>query len=154
MRVNNTNATANVAEKTYKSPAMQTYSGTPTFPGGTAPTTATGLTYNFQVVDNWCKVNFTFVYTNAGATITQILIPMPSDVPNPVVPTGFSGASAILYIGSGNMVASSITSAGVSASDMYSYIARNSGDTAFEFGISGTSGGYKVFRMTLEYPTS
>jgi len=152
-KVNNTNATANETETDYHSAGMQAYVDTPTFTAGTAPSGSADLTYNWQRIGNWVKANFTFYYPTAGATVTQILIPIPSDMPDPVVPTGFTGASMVLYLGQGTMI-STQTSIGVSASDMYSYLVRNAGDTDFEFGISATAGSYRVFRMTIEYPTS
>jgi len=152
-KVNNTNATANETETDYHSAGMQAYVDTPTFTAGTAPSGSADLTYNWQRIGNWVKANFTFYYPTAGATVTQILIPIPSDMPDPIVPTGFTGASMVLYLGQGTMI-STQTSIGVSASDMYSYLVRNAGDTDFEFGISATAGSYRVFRMTIEYPTS
>jgi hypothetical protein len=152
MRANNTGSTANATEFTFRQSGQLAYTDTPTFTG-TAPTGASNLTYNWQQIGNWVRVCFTFDWANTGSGITQIQIPMPTDLPDPVVPTGFTGASTVLYIGTG-LMATTLTATNASASDMFSSLRRNSANTDFEFTINAVSAGYKVFRMTLEYPVA
>jgi len=78
---------------------------------------------------------------------------MPTDLPNPVVPSGFSGASVVLFTGIG-FCATSLTGTQVSGSDMFSAIRRNAGDTDFEFTINMVSANYKTYRMYIKYPIS
>jgi hypothetical protein len=151
IKANNTNATADEAEFAFRQSGQLPYTDTPTFTAGTAPSGVENKTYNWQRIGNIVKVTFTFDYVTPGATVTQILIPMPSDLPDPVVPTGFTGASVLLYIGSGYM-ATTLTATGASTSDMYSAIRRNSANNDFEFMMGAASGSYRTFRMTIEYP--
>jgi len=153
IKVNNTNATADETEIPFRQSGQGAYTETPTFTAGTAPSGSANMTYNWERIGNWVKINIIIDYSVAGATVTQIILPIPSDVPNPVVPTGFTGASVVLYTGNGH-AGTGLTIATASSSDMFSFVRRNAGDTAFEFGISAVTASYRVFRMTLEYPVS
>jgi hypothetical protein len=153
-RANNTSSTADGTEITYRHSGQLSYTGTPTFTFTTsAPSGTESKSYNWQQIGNRVVVDFVFDYSTAGSGVTQIQIPMPSDLPDPVVPTGFTGASVLLYIGTGQ-AAVGLTQTGASTSDMFSAIRRNASDTDFEFIISATSAGYRVFRMTIEYPVN
>jgi len=152
IKANNTASTADETEFVFRQSGQLAYTDTPTFTG-TPPTGASNLTYNWQQIGNFVRVSFTFDWANTGGAITQIQIPMPTDLPNPVVPTGFTGASTVLYIGTGQM-ATTLTATTASASDMFSSIRRNAGNTDFEFTINAVSAGYKVFRMSIEYPVA
>lgn len=151
-KVNKTNATADEVEVPYRSDAWQTYTDTPTFTG-TAPSGATNLSYKWRRDDDCVEFWFAGDWATAGTGVTQIQIPMPSALPDPLVPTGFTGASVILFVGNG-LAATNLTASGASASDMWSAIRRNAGDTDFEFIISATSANYKTFRMYIKYPVT
>ncbi len=153
MRVNNTNASANATEITFRQSGQTAYTLTPTFPVGSAPTGVENKTYNWQRVGNKVSANFTFDYASTGSGLNSIVIPFPSDMPSPVVPTGFSGASVILYIGSAQ-VAIGLTASAVSSSDIYSALRRNSANTAFEFVANFASSSYSTFRLSLDYYTA
>jgi hypothetical protein len=153
IKANNTASTANETEFTFRQSGQLAYTDTPTFTATTAPSGTENKTYNWQQIGNFVRVTFTIDYSLAGAAVTQINIPMPSDLPDPITPTGFTGASTILYVGSGTM-AIGLTQSGASASDMFSGMRRNSGNTDWEFFISGASAGYRTFRMTIDYPVA
>ena len=101
MRVNNTNATADATETTYRSPGIQTYTGSIVWTGTTAPSGATTHSYNWIQVGNLVTLNITLRYAIAGSALTAVLINLPSDCPSPVRPSGLTSASEKLYIGSG-----------------------------------------------------
>jgi len=123
---------------------------TVTFVGTVAPSGVENKSYNYQIVGKRVTFDFSAVYTVAG-TISQVVIELPSELPSPVVPTGFSGADVTLYIGSAFM-GNTITSLTISSSDVFSGIRRNSSDTAYEFFIQGLANSYRAFRMTISYP--
>jgi len=150
-KVNKTSATADEVEVPYRSDGWQTYTDTVTATG-TLNGTPT-QTYKWRRDDDCVEFWFNSVYSSAGATITQLQIPMPSDLPNPLVPNGFTGASVVLFIGTGQASAS-LTTVTPSASDMYSAIRRNSGDNDFEFIINTASAAYISYRMYIKYPIS
>ena len=153
VRVNNTNATANTTEITFRQSGQLAYTDTPTFVAGTAPSGTPNLTYNWQRLGNMVTAIFTFDYSVSGATVTQIIFPIPSDMPAPVVPTGFTGANVILYTGDA-LLTNTLTNSTASVSDQFSALRRNAGDTAFEFIMSGASASYRSFRATIVYPVA
>jgi len=153
MKVNNTNATANETEVTFRQSGLLSYTETVTFTAGTAPSGTENKSYNWIQSGNLVTVNISVDFANAGATVTQILFPMPSDLPDPVTPTGFSGASAVLYTGIG-LASNTPTAIVASTSDTPSFMRRNSGNTDWEFGIVCVSGSTRTYRLTIQYFTS
>jgi len=153
MKVNNTNATANETEVTFRQSGLLSYTETVTFTAGTAPSGTENKSYNWIQLGNLVTVNISVDFANAGATVTQILFPMPSDLPDPVTPTGFSGASAVLYTGIG-LASNTPTAIVASTSDTPSFMRRNSGNTDWEFGIVCVSGSTRTYRVTIQYFTA
>jgi hypothetical protein len=133
-----------------KSVAEQTIATTVTWTAGTAPTGETKL-YRWSQNEMMRQITV-FIhlnYTTAGATVTQVIIPFMSDLPNPVIPTGLTGASVILYTGPGAIMTST-TSANNGATA--ARIQRNSADTGFEFRIASVSISGKYATTTIIYP--
>jgi hypothetical protein len=153
MKVNNTNATADETEVACKAVFKKTYAETDTYTAGLAPSGASNKSYNFTHILNRVDANVSVDYASAGTTITQAIFPFPSDMPAPVVPDGLTGASIAIYVGIGNM-SNSLTVPAASSSDMISYIRRNSGDTGWEFVITGVSATYRAFKLSITYFTS
>jgi len=153
MKVNNTNATANETEVTFRQSGLLSYTETVAFTAGTAPSGTENKSYNWIQLGNLVTLNIAVDFANAGATVTQILFPMPSDLPDPVTPTGFSGASAVLYTGVG-LASNTPTAIVASTSDTPSFMRRNSGNTDWEFGIVCVSGSTRTYRVTIQYFTA
>lgn len=120
-----------------------------TFVGTSAPSGVENKSYNYQIVGKRVTFDFFADYSVSG-TVSAIVIQLPSEIPPPIVPIGFAGASVLLYIGSGNM-ANTLTGISASPSDIFAGIRRNLANTGFEFVICGQQFSYKTFRMTISY---
>ena len=97
---NNTNATANMASTPFKD-VNGSYTGTPTWTGGTAPTGLTNATYQYTQIGKQVTLRIHLQYTGAGTSNTRVQIPFIADFPTPIVPTGLTSTSDILYFGTG-----------------------------------------------------
>lgn len=138
-------------EASYFDVAEQTVATTPTFSAGLVPSGATTNTYRWSRVGNATTVRMTLIYAVAGTTITQCLIPKPADLPDPVFPTGVTGAGGIVSYGIGGM---SGTLTGSVANQAKVYIRRNAANDGWEFGIESATNTARVFHCFITYYTS
>lgn len=142
-------ATDTLSEATYIETAEAAYSGTVTFTGTTAPTTAANK-YAWQqdgkTVTVWLWLN----YTNAGTGITMASAAFPGDLPAPVEPTGFTATNDLMYSGVGGMGTS--TSTGF-ANNSSSYIIKTK-TGAYSIAIRSASNAVKVAYATISYKTA
>lgn len=91
---NATYQTAN-AQSIYFKDTSGVYTGSPTWVG-TAPTVASH-SYRWTRIGNMVTLNISLVYSSAGATNTSVIIPLPTDCPTPVEPTGLTANSTFMY---------------------------------------------------------
>lgn len=150
-RVNNTNATANATEVTYRSSGIQTYSSSINWPSGTAPSGTQNFSYNWTQLGNQVTLNITLIYGTAGATLTSVILGIPSDCPTPVAPTGISAASEVLYTGVGRL---SPSKTNTTATTALAAIRNNSANTAKEIIIQQASGSHIMAQVTIQYFTN
>lgn len=153
MRVNNTNATADATETTYRSPGIQTYTGSIAWTGTTAPSGATTHSYNWIQVGNLVTLNITLRYAVAGSALTAVLIDLPSDCPSPVRPSGLTSANEKLYIGSGRISVGTTTNSTTPLAE--ASIRNNSTVTGFQVYMQNAAGlGATLAQVTIQYFTS
>jgi hypothetical protein len=151
IKANNTASTANETEFTFRQSGLSVYSGTITWTGTTAPSGVESHTFNWQQIGNVVQLNLNLHYGTAGNGLNAVAITLPSGLPDPVRPTGFTGASERLYIGSGRLAPSDT---GVLTTGGECFVRRNSADNGFELVISQTAGNHKIAQLTIEYFTS
>jgi hypothetical protein len=154
MRVNNTNATANATQTTYRSSGIQIYTGSIAWTGSVAPSGTTNHSYNWTQIGNLVTLNITLRYTVAGSALTTALVDLPSDCPSPVKPSGLTSANEKLYPGFGKLSSSTTV---IAASSMLSEvnIRNNSTVTGFQVNIqNGTSLNAILAQVTIQYYTS
>lgn len=144
---NNTASAANVAAQAFYDVAEQNMTNTITWTG-TAPTTLTSANYTWQQIGKTVNMQFNALYANAGASNTGYFFTLPSDMPAPAVPTGWTGASGYLYTGSAS---THNTAATINSNVAISYIRRNSANTAFEVGFIGTGVSARGFKINITY---
>ena len=128
--------------------AEQTYSLSPTFTV-TAPTTIVANTYKWSQVGSLVTVRVNLIYTTP-ASITQVAIPLPADMPTPLSPTGLSGALDVLYYGVGmfNTLTTSVATVGRNC-----FLRRNA-TSGYEFVIVHSAAvSTRVISLTLQYFT-
>ena len=139
MLANNTNGTANMVTQTFQDKGTQTYTGSPTWTGGTAPITMTNAQYHWFQIGNMVTLTISFQYTTSGTSNTAVQIPIPSDVPAPVTPSGLSSTADVLCMANGNF---SSTSTGLAATQTVNAQLRGTA-TGREIHILRTSAGAK-----------
>jgi hypothetical protein len=144
---NNTNVIGNTAEQDYRYQGAQTYSGSITWTGTTAPSGTTNHSYTWSRIGKRVTLSIWLNYATAGSALTQVAMALPSDVPTPAVAAGFSGASGVLFTGSGGINASVTGTAGATSA----FLRRNSANTAYEYVVIGASVAAKVATITLTY---
>lgn len=157
MLANNTNATANMAAQTFNAQGSQTYSGTITWTGTTQPSGATNHTINWTQVGNLVTLRISLVYASAGSALTAVQMALPTGAgapPTPLVPAGYSAASAldVLYYGSGQISTTTNTAPAVL---FRAYLRVNTAATGYELIITTTTAqNARVANMTVQYFTS
>jgi hypothetical protein len=154
MRVNNTNATANATQTTYRSPGIQTYTGSITWTATTAPSGVTNHSYNWTQIGNLVTLNITLNYSVAGSTVSIAVMDLPSDCPNPVKPSGLTSANEKLYTGSGRL-STSTTVVSVTQIPAEVNIRNNSTATGFQVYVQNSSTlAARLAIVTIQYYTS
>jgi hypothetical protein len=149
---NNTNATANATNNTFKDIAQQVYSGSITWTGTTPPSGSTNHSYRWSQVGKLVTLRLTLIYANAGVALTSVICALPSDLPTPEIPSGSTANGSALYNGSGTL-ATAVVGDGMSTSvnGGISELKINSGGTGYEIKIHRGSAGYRTARATIQY---
>lgn len=153
VRANNTNATANASNQTFKSIGTQAYSGSITWGAANAPSGSTNHTYRWSQIGNCVNLHIVLVY-GAAATSNQtnVTIPLPSDCPAPVDPTGVTGNGATITMGACSMAAS-LTTPSTVASRLH--LRKNSTSTGYDiYGVAATGGLFQYVWCSITYFTS
>lgn len=151
MRVNNTNATANATEITFQQTNKGVYTGGITWTGITAPSGTTSHSYNWQRVGNLVTLNVTLFYQNTGTALTSVVMDFMNDFPTPVKPDGLTGASEVLYNGSGDIRQTATSSGLLPASSLLRSNASNNG---FQLVVTQGSISAKIVKITIQYFTA
>lgn len=149
MIVNNTNATATPTTTSYMDVAEQAYSSTITFTGTTAPSGTASNTYQWTQIGKLVTLRMNFSYASAGNAITALSMPLPTDCPAPLVPSGFTGASNLLYIG--NAYAQGTLNTFGAGTTARSVIRVNAASTGFEVVMATSSTAFKGGWITIQY---
>jgi L-rhamnose mutarotase len=144
---NNTTAKAPALPNTFKD-TSGAFTGSLTWTGTTAPSGATDHTFRYTQIGRMVSVSITLVYGSAGSTLTAVQMELPSYFPTPVTPSGLSGNSSILYMGSAHM-SNGLT---VSANIHRGHLRTNSTNTGYEFFIqTATAGNYRYAELNIFY---
>jgi len=150
-KANSTNATADEAEHDYREEPNQTYAGSIAWTGTTAPSGATTHTYRWIRVGNLVTLNISLSYAVAGSALTMVTMAIPSDCPNPLQPSGYTGASEVLYCGVGRMGATKSNATIITNS---CYLRNNAANNGFEVQLTQGSGSNIFAMITVQYFTS
>jgi hypothetical protein len=145
---NNTSGTANVTDQVFKDLGNQTYAGTITWTGTTAPSGTTNHKYRWVQVGKQVTLTISLNYGTAGSALTAVKMTLPSDCPSP---TNFGTlTSANDIIGSAWAFLGTSTTAATTGRVLLQNNATNNG---FEFNITSSSGSYRTSGFTLTYFT-
>ena len=150
MRVNNTNATANATEIPFQQTSKGAFTGGITWTGLAAPSGTTSHTYNWQKVGNLVTLNVTLFYQNSGTALTSVVMDFMNDFPTPIKPDGLSGASEVLYNGSGDLRQTPTSTGVIPASSLLRSNASNDG---FQLIVTQGSISAKIVKITISYFT-
>lgn len=144
---NSTGSTATASAQSFFKPGEQAYTGTITWTGGAAPSGSSNLRYAWTQIGDVVFYEFAFTYATSGTTITAVTWTLPTDMPNPQVKTGFTGASTVLYRAVGAMMtATSTVGSGVIGS-----LRRNAANNGFEFNITTGSSTVSTAHLSGHY---
>lgn len=130
---------------------LTAYTDTIVWTATTAPSGTTNFTYNWVKIGNQVTLTISLIYGTNGTGVTVVSMNLPSGAPTPIKPTGLSGASNILYQGSGKMMAS-VTSTTVVNS--LASLRSNSANNGFELIIVQGSGTFTTASITIQYFTA
>jgi len=145
---NNTPATANAQALPFKD-TSGVYTLSPVW-STSAPTGATNHTYRWTRIGNMVTLNISLVYGTVSSNNTTLTIPLPTDCPTPVKPTGLTAASNFLYPGSCNGGNALTTAGNLSARGGL----RSNATTGFEIAFSFTPNPFIFFQTTVTYYTN
>ena len=145
---NNTSGTANVTDQVFKDLGNQTYAGTITWTGTTAPSGTTNHRYRWVQVGKQVSLTISLNYGTAGAALTAVRMTLPSDCPSPTNFGTLTAANDI--IGSAWAFLGTSTTAATTGRVLLQNNATNNG---FEFNITSSSGSYRTSGFTLTYFT-
>lgn len=152
MLANNTSGTANMSAVTFKSISKQTYSGSITWTGTTAPSgTPTQHSYSWIQVGNVVSFYVCLVYPTAGVTLSQVAFSLPSDMPTPLKPDGISAVTDIIAMCSGQLSASNGLSSNIARAALRIDSANSN---AFQFVVASSSANYRQAWISGVYFTS
>jgi len=152
---NSTNGASYGTNFAFRKWDLATYTPTPTWTGTGNPTVLLGNSYSGQQVGNMVSINIALVYSVAGNANTQVLLPLPSDFPTPLSPTGLTGALDILAYGSGMIVNATNPNPPAVTGARNTLLRRNSANTGYEFFMNvSVALNAKLVILNLTYQTS
>jgi hypothetical protein len=130
---------------------LTAYTDTITWTATTAPSGTTNFSYNWTKVGNQVTLTINLLYGTNGTGVTAVSMVLPSGSPTPVKPTGLSGASNLLYQGSGKMMTSVTSTTSVNA---LASLRSNSANNGFELIIVQGAGTFTTASITIQYFTA
>jgi hypothetical protein len=150
-RANNTNATANAADTTYRDAGLQTYVGTATWTGTTAPSGGTTHSYYWNRVGNLVTLRINLAYSVAGSALTLVSMTLPADCPTPASPNGVTAANEVLTYGSGALSTAKTMISFATIGATISAIRRNSANNGYDIVVTRASAAYQYAYATIQY---
>lgn len=136
---------------TYTSTASQTYSSTIGWTGTTAPSGTTNHSYSWTQVGNMVTVRINLSYSVAGTALTAVTMVLPSDVPKPYQPPGFSSANNVVVYGAGDF---STSASAVGGSTNRVWLLANGTNTGFIAEILSSSSNATNVWVSFTYLTN
>lgn len=127
------------------------YTGSITWTGTTAPSGTTSHSYNWSKIGNLVTLNVTLFYQTQGTALTSVVMDFMNDFPTPVKPDGLTGASEVLYNGSGDLRQTPTSTGLLPASSLLRSNASNNG---FQLVVTQGSISAKIVKITIQYFTS
>ena len=150
-RANNTNATANAADTTYRDAGLQTYVGTATWTGTTAPSGGTTHSYYWNRVGNLVTLRINLAYSVAGSALTLVSMTLPADCPTPASPNGVTAANEVLSYGSGALSTAKTMISFATIGATISALRRNSANNGYDIVVTRASAAYQYAYATIQY---
>jgi HK97 gp10 family phage protein len=115
---------------------------------GTSPTGSTNHRYSFEVSNNSrvCHAHFHINWATAGSGISTFNIAFPDDLPDPLLPTGVSGANA-------NIVPcfATLQTALTTETTARGLLKVNSANDGYEIEVVASSGSFRICNVSVTY---
>lgn len=151
-KANNTNTDNATAQDLYfQQSSKQSYTGTVTWSGVTAPSGTTNHSFNWIRIGNMVTLNITLVYGTAGTANTGTIVPLLSSMPTPINPDGLGASLRYVYPAYGKM---SLNEASITTAASEVAMRVNTAADGYEFVITQASTGAKVLKITCQYFTA
>jgi len=142
-----TDTNGNVLTQAFRDVAEQTYTGTIAWTGTAAPSGSTNHTYRWSQIGKTVNLNITLVYTGPGNAVSTVTTALPADCPTPYVPSGQSGAGALISIVSAHLTTTTTIGANIARGGLRI----NSTNNGYELSATATAAGYKVLVTSVQY---
>jgi len=136
---------------------LLTYLGSIQWTGTSAPVGGSNsFSYQWSQVDKLVTLRMNLVYQNNSSNTTAVVMSLPSDCPQPQLPTGVSGNNALINYGSGLLMQSIEYAALTSIGMGFSAIAINSTSSGFSIIVARgqTGAAYKNVSSIVQYYTT
>jgi hypothetical protein len=154
MKANNTGSSAAPSDTTYKELGEQSFTGTLTWTGTTAPSGTTNLRYRWQQLGNIVWFTFNFNYATSGNGLTAATWDIPTDMPTPTAITGLNAASNLSYRYSALAGTSTAGFTLLPGTVFSGGLRKNAANTGWEFVFQSGASTVKMLSITNTYFTN
>ena len=141
------NNSGSVITSPFRDVAEQVYTGSIAWTGTAAPSGSTNHTYRWSQVGKTVNLNITLVYTGPGNAVSTVTTALPADCPTPYVPSGQSGAGALISVVSAHLTTTTTIGANVARGGLRI----NPTNNGYELSATATAAGYKVLVTSVQY---
>jgi hypothetical protein len=142
-----TDTSGNVITQAFRDVAEQVYTGAIAWTGTAAPSGSTNHTYRWSQVGKTVNLNIVLSYTGPGNAVTAVTMALPADCPTPYVPSGQSGAGAIISIVSAHLT----TTNNIGGNVARGALRINPTNNGYELAQIAASAGYKLVVSSVQY---
>lgn len=151
--VNDSPTDTTLRNATYKKIGWTTLADTVRFTAGTLPSGTPEIIYRYKIMDEEVHLWIKAYYPTNGVTVSVASINLPSVLPLPDVPTGYTAAQSILYKGVGGMyVNRTRTDTDLPTSNAECLMRVNAAADGYELTIKMGTGSYRLFEYFFIYP--
>jgi hypothetical protein len=142
-----TDTSGNVLTQGFRDVAEQVYTGAIAWTGTAAPSGSTNHTYRWSQVGKTVNLNITLVYTGPGNAVSTVTTALPADCPTPYVPSGQSGAGALISVVSAHLTPTTTLGANIARGGLRI----NSTNNGYELVATATAAGYRILVTSVQY---
>ena len=141
------NNSGSVITQAFRDVAEQVYTGSIAWTGTAAPSGSTTHTYRWSQIGKTVNLNITLVYTGPGNAVSSVTTALPADCPTPYVPSGQSGAGALISVVSAHLTPTTTLGANIARGGLRINLTND----GYELVATATAASYKVLVTSVQY---